>query len=134
MSTAATVALSKEQAIRIVALAIDSLKQPANEAILKSILDECAKETDPMVQFQLKLMKLVPKILEILGSQIEDVLGLKTEQAQVMGYVTQVQAMAATDVKLSIETGKIMKTLGGDFSGLFEEECDDGEAEPEEID
>ena len=86
-----------------------------------------------MMQFQLKMGKLIPKVMEILGSQIEGVLGTKVEAGQVMGYVMQIQALAMSDVHLSVQTSKIMKTLGGDFSGLYEE--DEAEEEVvEEID
>ena len=127
--------LTREQASRIVGLAIEALRDPENEKTLSSILKECSCETDPMVQFQMKFTKLVPKVLEILGSQIQEVLGHSVQQPQVMGYIGQVQLMAQNDVKLSIEIRKIMNTLTGDFSGLYEEDEEVGDnLEPEEID
>jgi hypothetical protein len=127
--------ISREQASRIVDLAISALKNPENEKSLRTILDECASIADPMIQFQLKFTKLVPKVLEILGSQIEEVLGHSVQQPQVMGYIGQVQLMAQNDVKLSVQIGKVLKTLSGDFSGLYEEdEVLSGCQEPEEID
>jgi len=125
--------ITREQASRIVGLAISALKESENEKSLRIILDECSTVTDPMMQFQLKFTKLVPKVLEILGSQIEEVLGHPVQQPQVMGYIGQVQMMAQNDLKLSVEIGKIMKTLSGDFTGLYEED-EIGDEEPEEID
>lgn len=119
-----------EQARRITELAIEELKKPENEQELRNILAECeaAGRENPMIQFQLKMAKLIPKVIEILGSQINTVLGSKIEQSQVMAYVMQIQALAGSDVYLGIQVGKIMKTLGGDFSGLYEED-DSHEAE-----
>lgn len=125
--------LTREQAARIVGLAILALKDCENENALRKFLEECSAESDPMIQFQMKFTQLVPKVLEILGAQIEEVLGQPVQQPQVMGYIGQVQVMAQNDVKLSVEIGKILKTLGGDFSGLYEEEEIDQD-EPEEID
>jgi len=123
--------LKPEQANEIVTLAIESLRDAENEAVLKSILDECDQEPDPMKQFQLKFSKLIPKVMEVFGAQIEKVLGYSIESGQAMGYIAQVQALAVHDVGLSVQVGKISRALGGDFSGLYEE--DDGQ-EVEEID
>ena len=125
--------ITREQASRIVGLAISALKESDNEKSLRIILDECSAVSDPMMQFQLKFTKLVPKVLEILGSQFEEVLGYTVQQPQVMGYIGQIQMMAQNDLKLSVDIGKIMKTLSGDFTGLYEEDDFDDE-EPEEID
>ena len=110
-------------------LAIKHLRQKDNEDALKVILAECDKETEPMRQFQLKMGKLIPKVMEILGGQIQTVLGSSVESSQVMAYVMQIQALAMNDLHLGIQVGKVMKTLSGDFSGLYEEEADEEEAE-----
>jgi hypothetical protein len=120
-----TTALTREQAIEIVSLAIAALRDDSNEKALKSILSECDKEVDPMKQFQLKFSKLIPKVLEVLGEQIQKVVHAHIEPAQAMGYIAQVQTLAMDDVNLSVQVGKISRALGGDFSGLYEE--DEGE-------
>jgi hypothetical protein len=133
MNPPATVTpVSIDQARQITTLAVEELKKSENEQTLKNVLAECeaAGRENPMMQFQMKMAKLIPKVMEILGSQIETVLGSKIESAQVMTYVMQIQAMSASDVHLGIQVGKIMKTLGGDFSGLYEE---DESGETEEI-
>ena len=122
--------LTLSQAKESVALAIASLKQEGNAATLKQIVEECQQDPNPMVQFQLKMTKLIPKVTSILGEDIAKVTGTKVEQNQVMGFVSQIQQLAATDLPLSVQVGKIVKTLSGDFSGLYEE--DSGE-ELEEI-
>jgi hypothetical protein len=43
----------------------------------------------------------------------------------------QIQSLSSSDVHLGIQVIKVMKTLSGDFSGLYEE---DDEGEAEEID
>ena len=125
--------ISLEQARRITDLAVVELRKKENEAVLKQILEECqtTAKDNPMLQFQLKMAKLIPKVMEILGTQIEAVLGSKIESGQVMGYVVQIQGLSSADVHLGIQVTKIMKTLGGDFSGLYEE---DEEGDAEEID
>lgn len=125
--------ISLEQARRITDLAVLELKKKGNEEVLRKILEECqtAAKDNPMLQFQLKMAKLIPKVMEILGTQIETVLGSKIESSQVMGYVVQIQGLSSADVHLGIQVTKIMKTLGGDFSGLYEE---DEEGDAEEID
>ena len=120
--------ISNDQAHQIVSMAIASLKESQNEQALKHILQECAKEENPMTQFQLKFSKLIPKVTEIFGAEVESVLGLKIDQNQVMGYVMQIQMLAVNDLSLALQIGKVMKTLSGDFSGLYEED-DDGELE-----
>jgi hypothetical protein len=81
-----------------------------------------------MVQFQLKFSKLVPKVMEVFGEQIAAVLKTDMEPGQAMGYIAQVQALAMGDVNLSVQVGKISRALGGDFTGLYEED-EDGEIE-----
>jgi hypothetical protein len=122
--------LSVEQALQITDLAVLELKKEENEAVLKGILVECESvgKDNPLLQFQLKMSKLIPKVMEILGHQIESVLGFKIESGQVMGYVMQIQSLSGSDVRLGIQVGKVMKTLSGDFSGLYEED-EEGEAE-----
>jgi hypothetical protein len=125
--------LSLDQAKRITDLAVVELKNKQNEEVLKNILNECQSVApeNPMIQFQMKMTKLIPKVMEILGSQIEAVLSTKIESNQVMGYVMQIQSLSSSDVHLGIQVIKVMKTLSGDFSGLYEE---DDEGEAEEID
>lgn len=125
----AVVQLDITKSREIVELAIKHLRQKDNEDALKVILAECDKETEPMRQFQLKMGKLIPKVMEILGGQIQTVLGSSVESSQVMAYVMQIQALAMNDLHLGIQVGKVMKTLSGDFSGLYEEEADEEEAE-----
>ena len=117
--------LNLSQAKQAVGLAIESLKQPQNAEELKNILNQCMQQPDPMAQFQMKMTKLIPKVSEILGADIQRVLGVGVEPGQVMGYVMQIQALAMTDLALGVQVGKIMKTLGGDFSGLYEEEAEE---------
>lgn len=117
---------------QIVTLAISELKKPENIDVLKKILDECQREQNPMMQFQLKMQKLIPKVMEILGAQVSAVIGDPVDSSQVMAYVMQIQTLAMTDVHLGVEVSKIMKTLSGDFSGLDEQD-DDPTDEIEEI-
>ena len=130
MASQQLVRLSLEQARRVTDLAVEELKKEKNGIELKKILEECESvgKDNPMLQFQMKMGKLIPKVMEILGSQIESVIHSKIESAQVMTYVMQIQALSGTDVHLGIQVNKIMKTLSGDFSGLYEED-EDGEAE-----
>ena len=121
----AVVQLDIAKSREIVELAITQLRQKDNENALKDILAECDKETEPMRQFQLKMSKLIPKVMEILGTQIQTVLGSPVEASQVMGYVMQIQALAMNDLHLGIQVGKVMKTLSGDFSGLYEEDAEE---------
>lgn len=118
--------LDAGQAKRIVALAIEELKKTENEIALKEIVKECDMYSDnPMQQFQIKMQKLIPRVMEILGSQIEAVVGGKIEPQSVMNYVSQIQKIAATDVHLGIQVGKIIQTLSGDFTRLYEEDAED---------
>ena len=116
--------LTLSQAKEAVGLAITSLKQEENANTLKQIVNECNKEENPMIQFQMKMTKLIPKVTEILGRDIEKVIDNTIEQNQVMGFVGQIQLLAQSDISLGVEVGKILKTLGGDFSGLYEEDED----------
>lgn len=119
-----------EEARESVSLAITSLRLKENTDELQGIVDECNKLENPMAQFQLKMTKLIPKVVSILGADISKVIKVdKIENSDVMGYVSQIQKFAATDIPLSVQVSKILKTLGGDFTGLDE----DDEEEMEEI-
>ena len=122
-----TVELSLDQARRVTSLAVDELRKENNISILKHILQECESvgKDNPMLQFQMKMGKLIPKVMEILGSQIESVVERKIESSQVMAYVMQIQTLSSSDIHLGIQVNKIMKTLSGDFSGLYEEDEDE---------
>ena len=122
-----TVELSLDQARRVTSLAVDELRKENNISILKRILQECESvgKDNPMLQFQMKMGKLIPKVMEILGSQIESVAERKIESSQVMAYVMQIQTLSSSDIHLGIQVNKIMKTLSGDFSGLYEEDEDE---------
>lgn len=113
---------------QIVALAIAELKKEENEKALREILDECEKlgEENQMAKFQLKMQKLIPKVMEILGAQIAAVTG---EAQPVMNYVMQIQKVAASDIHLGIQVKKIIQALSGDFSGLYEQDLEDEEVE-----
>ena len=122
--------LDVDAAKRIVHLAIEELKKENNTKVLKEILAECEEEPNHMLQFQLKMGKLIPKVMQILGGQVESVIGTKVESSQIMMYVMQIQALAMGDIHLGVQVSKVMKTLSGDFSGLYEE---DEEEEVEQV-
>jgi hypothetical protein len=128
MSTPLAPTLSLDQSREIVSLVIESLKNPKNEAELKSILTEADKSENP---FMFKLSKLFPRIIEILGTEISTVLGpdVTVHQSNVMTFLMQIQTVAQSDLALSLEVAKVTKVLAGDFSGLYEV----NEIESEEI-
>jgi len=132
-STETSCLLDNSQAHRIVELAIAELKKEENQTAMQSILKECEQFHDnPLKQFSIKMQKIIPRVMEILGTQIDAVVGSKlTDQAQIMKYVGHIQSLAASDVHLGIQVNKIVRTLSGDFTGLYEE--DDEEEAVQEI-
>jgi hypothetical protein len=110
------------QAREIVSLAISALREPVNQTILQSILDEANKIADPMAATTYKFSHILPKVSEIFGSQVETVLGHPVPSNQIMGYLMQIQMMSGSDPNLAVEIAKITKTLSGDFSALNEQD------------
>ena len=113
-------AMTADDARRAVELSLAELRKPASQEKLKAILAECAGIADPMMQFQLKMTKLLPAVTEVLGGAFEG--------RNVMAAVMEVQSFASKDPQVAVGVGKILKALGGDLSGLeAEEEFEDVE-------
>ena len=106
--------MTAEVARKAIELAVSELRKPVNQEKLRTILNECAGVADPMMQFQLKMTKLLPAVTEVVGGAFEG--------RNVVAAVMEVQGFAASDPKVAVGVAKIMKALGGDLTALDEDE------------
>ena len=106
--------MTVDEAKNIVSLALQALRQEHHQKRLKEVLAECNAIPDPMAQIQLKMQRLLPVVTEILGEAFK--------QDNFMMALMQVQALAASDSKLAVDVGRIMRAVGGDLTAVGEEE------------